>query len=184
METASILVEKSFKEENDKIKMRYLNHDCLWAASRLWSKYKGWYLQEHGEEFPEEVETDESEDEFRVKFEKEEERYLNPSTFTPPIDDPEDSDDGLDVERKVAIEVSQGRSSGDRAMASVIRHMVQSSARSNGGVGEKITDEFVRSFKSAILTQTEASSPNKKKLFNLKIQLLNVKEEIFRIVQV
>ena len=193
-----ILVVRSFIEENDKIKMQYLNHGCLWMASSLWSKYKGWYLQARGEVFPEVEEADESEDEipdevkkWREMCDNEEEQrrslewvnlYLNPSTFIPPTEDPQDSDDGLDDERKVAIEVPQGKSLGDRDLASMMNHMMQSSARRNGGVGEKITDEFVTSFKSAIKTQAETS--NKKKLFILKVQLLNVKEEIFRIVQV
>ena len=149
----------------------------------MWRKYKGWYLQVRGEEFPEEVDTDESEDEYRMKTKEEEPEwvklYLNPSTFIHPTDDPEDSDDGLDVERKIAIGVINPQE-GSLVFASMMKHMIHS--RRHGGVGEKITDEFVTSFKSAIKTQAETS--NKKKLFILKVQLLNVKEEIFRIVQV
>ena len=192
-----ILVVRSFIEENDKSKMQYLNHGCLWMASSLWSKYKGWYLQARGEVFPEVEEADESEDEipdevkkWREMCDNEEEQrrslewvnlYLNPSTFIPPTEDPQDSDDGLDDERKVAIEVPQGKSLGDRDLASMMNHMMQSSARRNGGVGEKITDEFVTSFKSAIKTQAETS--NKKKLFILKVQLLNVKEDYIMLQQ-
>ena len=193
-ETAPILVEKSFKEENDKIKMRYLNHGCLWVASNLWKKYKEWYKRTHGVDFPEQAGNDdrgeESEDEEDPEWVK---QFLNPSSYISPLDDDQEDAalDGFDEQRTFAIDIPQQedgsafRTRGMRSMVSMMIGMIQvneETASGTRGGGAKATSDFVRNFEASMLSKTEDSK--RKKLFVLKIKLLNVKADIFRIVQV
>ena len=143
-------------------------------AENLW---KQWYFNEHGVEFVPYVE-DESDDETEDYEEEKKEdtplwvtSYLKPSSYIPAVDDIEDSDDELDLERRVAIDVPKDDIGG--------AHL-----RSMFGSLLKKTDEVVQIFPGTLNEKTKAFTENRKKLFNLKIKLLNTKEDIYRTVQV
>jgi hypothetical protein len=173
------LIEQSFKEENDKIRRAYLEHGCLLLAENVWRK---WHLKVYGEEFVEEVsdESDDDTDDFETVREEETPLwvncYLNQSEYIPPEDDIEDNDDELDSERRIAIDVPK-----DDIGGAHFRNMIGMF----GMLGkEKRPDEVVKTFLSSLNEKTDAYGKNKKKLFKLKIKLLNTKENIYRTVQV
>uniref|UniRef100_A0A7M5V0H7 Uncharacterized protein n=1 Tax=Clytia hemisphaerica TaxID=252671 RepID=A0A7M5V0H7_9CNID len=171
------LVTQSIKEENIKFRKKVL--DIRDISSRGWYgklilNYRKWYKEITGRE---DYLTDESGDESDDSEEEEEEEdyplwlkhFISPHILT--TDDDNNSDDGLDGNResvKVFFKGEQGKFFASK-MARLSRE------RNN------TTDPVVESFMSNL---ENVKAPGHNHVYTLKIQLLNIREDINRVIKV
>ena len=167
------LVTQSVREENIKFRQKVLNDREI--SSRGWYgklvlKYRKWHKETTGRD---DYLTDESSSDEEIEDDEEEEpswlkHYISPSQHILTSDDGNTSDDGLDGDREgVKTFCREERFASE--IARLLRHK------------DDKPDPIVESFMSNL---QKVKAPGNNCMYTIKIQLLNIREDIHRVVKV